>query len=653
MEKSNFYIREIIRCLLDGKIHSTREIAEVINLSEKATRNKLEQVEYYLKELELGSIEKKPRVGVWLETGEEQKKQLQEWIVSNQTIVVKEVKDRQDEILRILFKLLPRESVTTQKLAQELYLSNPTVLKVIKECQAFLEKYNIRIVNERSHGFYLSYHENDYRRALKDFICSKKSIEEIRNNIQLFFHNIDVNLIDKCIVETENEWNYKFTDDSFYEILIYCCLACQRKDFSIPIHIQQEDMEILERYNEYPFTVAIFQKLHDRMHIMFSNEDILFLATQIMCSKFMGIDQPKETWKMIQMYDLKLLNFVDEILKTIGKVLEKELCDDIKLKESLVFHLRSTIFRLRYGSPQNNSLVSFIKSEYKKVFRATWSVSILFEKYYGVQITEDEIGFITLYIQSALERHTQRYRAILIEDFTRGHAQLICERISRTIPEIKEIQIISRHDFKLHEHRDDADMIITSRELLEKDNRVIVISNLLSDDGMIKLRTFMDELNLSFYVHKTTFSPICYPLFDPELIFLNLDYTEKKDILFYVSKALESHGYVMPLFAQSVYEREQATSTAIGNYVALPHGMQAYVNQSRVAIITLKKPISWDKEEMVDVIFLLAFKLSTHDEIKRVQSFYQEFISLIETNEKISVIRNARNALELYKYLIQ
>mgnify|MGYP000508990299 FL=1 len=73
----------------------------------------------------MGSIEKKPRVGVWLETGEEQKKQLQEWIVSNQTIVVKEVKDRQDEILRILFKLLPRESVTTQKLAQELYLSNP------------------------------------------------------------------------------------------------------------------------------------------------------------------------------------------------------------------------------------------------------------------------------------------------------------------------------------------------------------------------------------------------------------------------------------------------------------------------------------------------------------------------------------------------
>ncbi len=87
------------------------------------------------------------------------------------------------------------------------------------------------IVNERSHGFYLSYHENDYRRALKDFICSKKSIEEIRNNIQLFFHNIDVNLIDKCIVETENEWNYKFTDDSFYEIFNILLFSLSEKRF--------------------------------------------------------------------------------------------------------------------------------------------------------------------------------------------------------------------------------------------------------------------------------------------------------------------------------------------------------------------------------------------------------------------------------------
>lgn len=652
-EKSNFYIREILRQLLRGEVHSTSDIASWINLSEKATRNKISLVDYYLREENLGSIERKPRVGVWLNATDQQKEMISNLVLSKEKPVVSDNKDREDEILRIFFKLMPRESITTQKMAMQLYLSNPTVLKIIKDCQKRLDKYHIRIINERTHGFYLEYQENEYRMALKDYICSGTSVDKIRKKINYFFSNVDVGLIEKCIVETEDEWNYKFTDESFYEILVYCCLACQRKDFSIPLRIQQEDVEILERYNEYPFTVAIFQKLHERIHILFSNEDILFLATQIMCSKFMGIDQTDQAWKVIQTYDQKLLSFIDEMLETIGKILEKDLKSDIRLKESLVFHLRSTIFRLRYGSPQSNSLVGFIKSEYKTVFRATWSVSILFEKYYGVSITEDEIGFIALYIQSALERRTQRYRAILIADFTRGYAELISERISRTIPEIKEVNIVSRHEFKLSDYKENVDLIITSRPMLEKDNRVVEIPNLLSDEGMVKLRGFMDDLHFSLYTQENPFSPICYPLFDPELMFLNINLDNKEDILDYASKKMEEKGFVTYQFAHSVQEREAATSTAIGNYVALPHGAQIHVNQSKVSIITLQNPIQWDKDEMVDVIFLLAFKLSTHEEIKRVQSFYQEFISLIETNEKISLIRNSRSEVELYKYLIR
>lgn len=189
--------------------------------------------------------------------------------------------------------------------------------------------------------------------------------------------------------------------------------------------------------------------------------------------------------------------------------------------------------------------------------------------------------------------------------------------------------------------------------MTEKDRRIVEVSNLLSDDGMIKLRTFMDELHFSLFTQENPFSPICYPLFDPELMFLNMDFTNKEDVLNYASKKMEEKGFVTSLFARSVKERENATSTAIGNYVALPHGAQIHVNQSKVSIVTLKNPVRWDKDEMVDVIFLLAFKLSTHEEIKRVQSFYQEFISLIETNEKISLIRNSRSEVELYKYLIR
>lgn len=37
-----------------------------------------------------------------------------------------------------------------------------------------------------------------------------------------------------------------------------------------------EELEILQKYNEYAFTVAIFEKLEEVFHVRFSQEDILF-----------------------------------------------------------------------------------------------------------------------------------------------------------------------------------------------------------------------------------------------------------------------------------------------------------------------------------------------------------------------------------------
>lgn len=39
--------------------------------------------------------------------------------------------------------------MTTQKLAEKLFLSVPTMLKVLKECEEWLEVYHISLVNER------------------------------------------------------------------------------------------------------------------------------------------------------------------------------------------------------------------------------------------------------------------------------------------------------------------------------------------------------------------------------------------------------------------------------------------------------------------------------------------------------------------------
>lgn len=53
----------------------------------------------------------------------------------------------------------------------------------------------------------------------------------------------------------------------------------------------------------------------------------------------------------------------------------------------------------------------------------------------------------------------------------------------------------------------------------------------------------------------------------------------------------------------------------------------------------LEEPVIWD-DEQIQIVFLLGFKMNTRDEIHRIQLFYKEYVSLIDTEEKIKMLRN-------------
>lgn len=103
---------------------------------------------------------------------------------------------------------------------------------------------------------------------------------------------------------------------------------------------------------------------------------------------------------------------------------------------------------------------------------------------------------------------------------------------------------------------------------------------------------------------------------------------------------------------KTVLDREAFTPTSIGNGVAIPHGDQNEINEARVVIATLEKPILWDSES-VDVIFLLVVKMTNDFEIRRTQAFYKQYIKLVGTDEQVNILRNFQTNVDFYKYLIK
>ena len=204
--KDELYMKQILDFIMDGEIVSMGKIAKEVGISEKSVRNKLNDLDDYLRENDFGTIQRKPRVGIWFDSTPQQKEALSSVIdlKGNDLAGKYNPKERVTEILKIFFNLWPWQKITTQKLAEQLYLSVPTVLKVLKECEEWLEQYNIKLVNERGKGYCLKGEESSYRIALKNLIMEKKEREEIQKNLDYFFTNINVSTMEKCIIRAEN-----------------------------------------------------------------------------------------------------------------------------------------------------------------------------------------------------------------------------------------------------------------------------------------------------------------------------------------------------------------------------------------------------------------------------------------------------------------
>lgn len=643
-------VRELLRILHRQETVTAASLAQTLGISEKAVRRRVTLAEEFLLARNLGSIEKRPRIGMRLVATPEQGKEL-ERLLAMTPITVSQTADRVTEVLEQLFLLSQGKAIPTRRLADRLYLSGPTVLKTVRETQKFLNAHNVHVINEHGRGFFLDAHENDYRTAFLDFVQNRLEPAEAHRFLKDYFFGIDLSSIRHVIQNVQKQWNCQFAASSFQNVLILCALACKRSGLDTRLYIPQEDVRLLEQYSENSFAAEILRSISSLTGIRFREEEMSFLTIQIICFGFVTAEDKSPVWQSIEHYDHSLMQFIEELLDYLSDILDRDLREDRQLKESLAYHLRAAIFRLRHGDEQKNTLLPYIKQEYRQLFQYSWFISLLFEKYFHIQITDDELGYVVLLVQAALERTRVACNIAVIADFSRSYASLVCQRIRKYLPEITRISIISQYDLTDPACRN-ADFILSRIPVREKDARIIRIGNLLEDQYMNELVGRIRNLQKESRLQISSFSPVCHTLFYPDLVQVDLGVQTKEEVLHLLCQEMERQGFVKSGFYDSVMQRENLVSTYIGDGVAIPHGNPDLVNESRVAFALLKEPIPWDSEEKADFVVLLGIKLASRDDIERSQIFYKELIALLDQPEAFQALKDAGSAFDLYKYLI-
>lgn len=99
---------------------------------------------------------------------------------------------------------------------------------------------------------------------------------------------------------------------------------------------------------------------------------------------------------------------------------------------------------------------------------------------------------------------------------------------------------------------------------------------------------------------------------------LNATFTTKEEAIRHTGDILVKNGYVEESYVEKMLEREELTSTFMGNYVAIPHGTEdakKMVKETGLTIVTVPEGVDFGEGNIVKVLIGIAGKGDEHLEI--------------------------------------
>ncbi|MDQ0252980.1 activator of the mannose operon (transcriptional antiterminator) [Evansella vedderi] len=616
-----------------------QEIADRIAVSEKTVRNDFKEIDRWLRENSTATLVRKRSKGVSLELTEDERKRL---IKALNIVDMIEESFEEDRLLEILkFILNKNKTFTIQELADRYYVSKQVIKKDLSTIEDFLRLSDLKLTTKQKIGIIVEGEELNRRNALLRFLelyARKKSDKQTM--MSSLFEPNEYAFVEREVRKINELLPIPLADEALTNVVVHVLIAVQRMKLKNPIELFDMELAEIKGKEEYRLAEELAKKLESFFKLKIPEKEVVYISLRILGGKrqspYISSTVP------IQMED-KVQEFITNLIDRVGELSNVSFETDKQLVNGLSIHLHSTFNRLRYELPIANPMVSDIKKMYPYMFGVIYSVIIEMDDPIFSEMPEDEMAYLTLHFQSALERLNklkgQNKRALIVCSMGIGMSQLLQTKLERRFDSLEIKGCVSFSQLKKMEAFEGIDFIITT---IPVDTEIpsIEISPLMFDYEQQKIEYFIKKLDGDSGLLSLR------KLVKEEFIYLHVEGEHRYEVIEKVATALYESGVVKQEYIKSCLDRERTSSTAIGGGLAIPHGNPKEIITPVVAVATLEKPIDWGNET-VSMIFLLGNKFA---ESKTTKKLFQDLSNLSENPllvEKLTKQTDKRSFLSL------
>jgi transcriptional antiterminator len=308
-----------------------------------------------------------------------------------------------------------------------------------------------------------------------------------------FSAEVDLKKIKEIIYSQEIKGKFLFTQISILAIIFYISISIKRFKQGKKIKLLEKDIIRLKRLKLFKLAKIIGKKAEEEFGFLISEDELCGTFIQFLCANIYydnTLTTKEEISKRINKTVMEISRrFIDLVEDELGV----NLADDINLFLDLILHVRHIYNHFRYQVPKivvnelDNIILNRIKENNPNIIEISNKIIDIFSQYQINILSERDIDYIAILLLSAVEKFTEKTKAIIINNETFAINELMINRLISSISNLEIIDHIYNQDIN-HKKLKGADLIITSNQLVTLPE-AIVISPLVKQEDIQLIRS--------------------------------------------------------------------------------------------------------------------------------------------------------------------
>lgn len=528
------------------------------------------------------------------------------------------------------------EPYLTDDLSEEMKVARTTTISDLNRLRKAIEKYDLKIKGKANTGLALC--GDEYKIRL--FI-----LENIYEQLYLNFP------LGQTIREKLYDFQERLSMDAlgfgfFYRFFV---VMIQRMESGHMIKKLEPKYEELYGSSAYMIVDEFLNEIEQVKGYKISKEERLFLSISVA-----GMRTPANTAEIEQKISISegVADLIIEILDRIKAelnvtVVANELFDDF------VYHVFFMINRLKYGFHIYNPMVDDFKNKYSVAYKMAEIAKGVLEERVGIEMTEDEMGFLAAYFGVfLLEQEPEKKRCKIA--IVCGSGKIIGRLIENQLKKIFDVEPEFEIFYGIFDEnrKDDFDYIVTTTELhMDTKTPVIFMDEVFDREYIQRKFENMRYLSEAGRTIRKGIDSLFMNLLD-ETRFFVLDqessYDENVDRM---ARALTNQGELDAGFAQRVREREKYSTMVLDQNIAFPH-TKNMLSKLTLAMGVFPDMLKDDKYGNIRIIILLGIPESMEDDTVLVR-LYDDILSIGKKPDVIPKIQKMESYRELLLYIAE